>query len=42
MMNNIGEDNHQEAVDQTEGVGEPCQTDGASKGLGNYHQQLSS
>ena len=37
MMNNTGEDNHQEAFDQTEGVGEPCQTDGASKGLGNYY-----
>ena len=37
MMNNTGEDNHQEAFDQTEGVGEPCQTDGASKGLGKYY-----
>lgn len=40
MINNIGEDNHQEALDQAEGVREPCQTDGASKRLGNYYQQF--
>ena len=36
MIKTIGEDNHQEAFDQTEGVWKPCQTDGASKRLGNW------
>ena len=37
MIINIGEDNHQEAFDETEGVWKPCQTDGASKRLGNWY-----
>ena len=40
VIKKLGEDNHQEAFDETEGVREPCQADGASKGLGKLSSTI--